>query len=390
MTTREIVVVGSLLLLVVVVGTLEAMRPPEVDWSPSFSRYHDRPYGSKLVYERLPDLFGKQVRTTDQGERDAIRGMEFGGTEGPQTHLYVKQQVSLPLHDRNALLERVADGDQLFIAAWWLDDDLNERFGVAQQRMTDRDGMTVRFLGLDSIRRGFDFDLMPAPGYFSQWPEEAQVLAVNGRSEPVFLHLAWGEGDIWLCAEPRVLTNYNLLAADNAECMATMLSFLPPGPVHWNEFRKVDPQGQLTPLRWTLMQPALKWAYFLCIALVLLFMLTHARRQQRAIPVLAPVRNDSRDFVHTVARLYHQKGDHLDLARKMIAYFKDEVRQRAHIHRLDQDPDAVERLAKRTGLSPADIRDKLARIERYERQQQMSALQLTELEQLLHDLRGRL
>ncbi len=66
----------------------------------------------------------------------------------------------------------------------------------------------------------------------------------------------------------------------------------------------------------------MRWAWFLALTLVVLYIIVYARRQQRAIPVVAPPRNATRDLVHTIGRLYWHKGDHADLARKMIAHFK--------------------------------------------------------------------
>lgn len=389
MSTKERIVLGLLVLLVVVVGMLENHRPPAVDWSPTFSRYHKKPYGCKYVYDRLPDLFGREVTTVDRSASEQLRARAYDD-EAVHTIVHVNGAFNLPRHEVELLLEQVAGGDQLFIAAWDLGMVLNDTLGLSQSRMVDRDVMTVRFLQLPEEKRPFDLTNMPMPAYFDAYPDAATVLAVNGRSGAVFLHIPWGHGDLWLCSEPRMLTNFNLLQPRNADLIATIFSFLPEGPVEWNEFRKVAVDGRMTPLRWILDQPALHWAYFLTIVLVLLYMLTHMRRQQRAIPVVAPVRNDSRDFVHTVGRLYYNKGDHADLARKMIIHFKDDVRQRAHITPFTYDNDTAERLARRTGIPRMEMISLLARIEAYEQQRTVSPLQLVELDHLLHDLRTRL
>ncbi|HRD53855.1 MAG TPA: hypothetical protein PKY96_14530, partial [Flavobacteriales bacterium] len=52
-------------LLIVLLATLEALAPKPMDWSWSFSRQHKTPYGAKLFYERLPDLFPEVRAITD-------------------------------------------------------------------------------------------------------------------------------------------------------------------------------------------------------------------------------------------------------------------------------------------------------------------------------------
>ncbi|MCB0780112.1 MAG: hypothetical protein KDC03_11365, partial [Flavobacteriales bacterium] len=63
MTRREKWTVGLVIVLIGVLGWMEATAPEPVDWSPSWSRYHDKPYGASLVHERLTDLF-PAVHTT--------------------------------------------------------------------------------------------------------------------------------------------------------------------------------------------------------------------------------------------------------------------------------------------------------------------------------------
>lgn len=389
MSNRERIILAVLVLLVVVVGYMENDRPPVVDWTPSFSRYHRKPYGCKHLYERLPDLFPKGVRTVERTATEEARSRYYN-EDGARAQLYVNGTFAPPAHEARLLLDQVAAGDHLFIAAWSFGSTINDTLGLATDAIPDRDGMTVRFLRPHPEKRGFDLSRMPGPHFFSRYPEEATVVAVNGRSEPVLLFVPWGEGALWLCAEPRILTNFNMVKDRNAELVAAALSLLPDMPLEWNEFRKANPDGRMTPLRWILDQPALNWAYFLTLALVLLYLLTNTRRRQRAIPLIPPVSNDSRDFVHTVGRLYYNKGDHADLARKMIVHFKDDVRQRAHIGRFAYDDETAERLARRTGMSTGAMKDLLRRIEDHERQTRISPLQLVELDNLLHGLRTKL
>ena len=58
------------------------------------------------------------------------------------------------------------------------------------------------------------------------------------------------------------------------------------------------------------------------------FVLLEMRRKQRPIPVIEKTKNDSLDFVQTIGRLYYDKKDHKDLAKKMGVYFLDHVRNR--------------------------------------------------------------
>src|SRR5690606_31789453 len=104
-----------------------------------------------------------------------------------------------------------------------------------------------------------------------------------------------------------------------------VLSTLPSRPLVWDEFYKTGRMEARTPVRYLLSQPPLRWAWFLSLLLVVLFILVHARREQRAIPIVLPPANTTRELAHTIGRMHWHQGDHAALARSMIVSFKDEV-----------------------------------------------------------------
>ena len=73
-----------------------------------------------------------------------------------------------------------------------------------------------------------------------------------------------------------------------------------------------------SPLRFILSQPALKWAWYLLLAGVLIFIIFNLRRTQRPIPILPKNLNTSVEFVKTIGNLYYQEGDIRNLIDKKI------------------------------------------------------------------------
>lgn len=398
MTGGQRIYIIVLFALVVGVGVLESMNPKATDWTPSYSRYHTKPYGSKYLYDRLTDVFPDGIRTVEASEmRDQWGRYARDEYDESVNHLYVSTRFMLPDKDLRVLLQQVHEGDDLLVAAHqlgylfsdtleaWVDRD----YSFSDQKLTDV--MTLRFKDRAVSIKPYDLLNCPGGGYFDQLPKEANILAVDGRSRPVIAHIPWGEGNILLCAEPRLLTNFNMVSGDNAEAIGILLGYMSDGPVSWNEYRKFDRlDRKMTPLRWILEQPPLAWAYYLALVLLLAYIALHIRRQQRSIPVIPPVRNDSRDFVHTMGQLYYNKGDHADLARKMITFFKEDVRQRAHMASFNYGPDTTERLARRSGMPVQEMHQLLGRVQRFELASSLSAIQLTELDSLLHRLRSKL
>src|SRR5690606_28820304 len=80
------------------------------------------------------------------------------------------------------------------------------------------------------------------------------------------------------------------------------------------------------------------------------------RRRQRMIPQWVKPKNESLDFVKTMGRLYYQKKDHLNLARKMGAYFLDHIRSRYKLGTLKLDDNFVKDLEFKTGYHYNNIK----------------------------------
>src|SRR5690606_27953302 len=121
-----------------------------------------------------------------------------------------------------------------------------------------------------------------------------------------------------------------------------------------------------------------------------LTVLAHARRRQRAIPVVAPPRNTSRDFADTIGRLYYFRGDHADIARKLVTQFRDETRRKLRLHRTPWDAGAIQEIAVRTGISEEELNHANRLMEYYTGLVHVSEEQLLTLNKTLSSLRHRL
>ena len=216
------------------------------------------------------------------------------------------------------------------------------------------------------------------------------MLAVVGNARPVLLDMAWGDGRIVLCSVPLAFTNYHLLKDRNAAFLAGALSLLPERPVWWDEHYKVGREEAPTPLRFILTQDPLKLALRMALVLLLLFIAVKARREQRAIPVVMPPANASRELMHTIGRLHWHRGDHATLARSMVAQFKEDVRRRTYLRTFAWDEATTDHLAAKTGLPKDELKRHLAFIQRHETSTHLTEDQILQLSSRLHDLREHL
>lgn len=379
--------------LIIALAVFEASIPRPVDWSPSFSRHHTRPYGAKLVYERLTDLFPAVVPVTDPPYLATQQRLSAGEADiHPVNHLYINNGFQVERGPAENLLALVEAGDHLLIAAEWFAGAFADTLRLDTDRLRwgwTEDTTEIRFLGDPRIAPGvFRFSRGFPGAHFTRYDSSrTRVLAVDGASNPVLLEMAHGAGRIVLCSAPLAFTNHNLLKDRNATFLAGALSVMPEYPVHWDEHLKVGRMEAGTPLRYILSQPALRWAWYLALALVALYMVLHARRRQRAIPVVKPPRNASRELLGNIGRLYWHQADHPDMARRMILHFKEEVKLRTHLRTFAYDQATFHHLAAKTGLPEGEVEQRLRVLEGIEAGNRMNEEQLLRLSNELHDLR---
>ena len=136
-----------------------------------------------------------------------------------------------------------------------------------------------------------------------------------------------GLGCFYIHSYPLAFTNYYLLKNNNYEYVVKCLSYLPNNLIFWDEYYKPFKQEKAkTPLRFILSVPAYKWAYYVAIFSLLIYIIFVGKREQRVIPVIIPLKNLSLDFAKTVGSLYYQQRNHKDLAEKKMTYFLEKIR----------------------------------------------------------------
>jgi hypothetical protein len=146
-----------------------------------------------------------------------------------------------------------------------------------------------------------------------------------------------------------------MLYQRNADYISKTFSYLPVQNTYWDEYYKGYHREPQTPLRFIIAQPALKWALYLILGSLILFMIFEAKRKQRIIPVVKPLSNTTLEFTETVGRLYFQHKDHKNIAEKKITYFLDYLRNRFYVRTDELNEELYSKLANKTGISQEEI-----------------------------------
>lgn len=350
---------------------LEILGPQPQNWNPSFRQDKSTPFGSELLYERLPDIFpGVEIRSVEESPAKVLKVFE----KKKANYLILQEEFKTDQFEAKALLDFVERGNHVFIAAstfdgaladsldivnvdrYWAIFDLNDRAPAKDDYITidpQYDPDQKHFPLLDNIVYN-DFD----------YTDGAEVLSSNKTGRSMYIRIDRGEGSFYLHSVPLLFTNYSMVDPVNHQYVSKALSFMPVNDIIWDEHFKPGRVKTDSPVRYLLSDTSLSWAWFVALAGVLLFMLFESKRKQRIIPVVEPPSNTTLEFTRTVGMLYHSHADHKDISEKKIKFLLEHIRNRWNLPTHDLGPDFREKLSAKSGVHRTEIEQLFGLIDR--------------------------
>ncbi len=348
---------------------LQYNKPKEVNWFPSFSAQHKIPYGSYVLNDLMEKKFGENLK---QINRPPFELLQSDSTI-LGTYFFLNNNVSFGERELNHLLDWTAKGNTLFIASSGFEQDLKDTldletrslyadFGEDQKQMHSllhpifKNGTSYEF-NKDSYATYFsEIDTLYARGigqvaYLSEDGAE-QKKNFNVIKQP------FGKGEIILSAFPKAFTNYFILEADNKDYTAGLLSYIDGGrPIYMDNHYKSGKPFYTSPMYIFLNTKEFKWAYYIALIGVLLYVVFEGKRKQRAIPVVVPLKNQTLAFTRTIADMYFEKGEQKSITDHKIDYFLEYIRSHFHMGTLEQDDEFLHNLASRSNHSYDEIKE---------------------------------
>jgi hypothetical protein len=395
-STKFFIAFGIIFILMFLV---ESAQEDPIDWSPGFSKNQKKPFGCFLLNEILPAIFkDKKIETINYNVMEEIN--DNPGVTGIN-YIFIDENLSFNEYECNALLHFVSEGNQVFLAAESFPDSLMNSMPLKLRYRYD--DTTFNGIGnlyhinfcdhLKTSDTGYVLsnDYTMANTYLDSLSNSRRWVAADEKRHCVMADVEYGNGKFIFCTLPHAFSNYALIRKDNAGFAAMALSRMPLQTTWWDEYYKSG-KNKDSPLHIILSRRALRWAYYIGIGGLLLFVIFMGKRRQRIIPVQDPMKNTSLEFAETVGQVYYAKKDHADLARKQIKYFYEYVRSRYHFNinqELKNNPAAfIDQLSNRTGIPAADL-DHIFRMIRYiEHSPDVNEKELIELNRLIDKVKN--
>lgn len=372
--------IAFLVLIIVGIIVIDSGRPKPINWTPSYTIQDKIPFGLYVFNKEIPSLFPKQKIT-----RFGTTVYEFLDPKYRYSDsTYTIKGTLLMISDGNTIDDTSADellyfvehGNTAFLSMQSFPKKLMDSLKFDYSTgISFADKMQQKLSANNVKNQHYNFGKGSGNVSFSSIDSTTTDVLGYQQTDTVknanFIRVPYGMGYFLLHTQPAAFSNYVLLKDKNAEYCSAILSYIPKGELFWQSFSYNDQHISGSPMRYILSQPALKWAWYLFLIGMLVFMLFNAKRRQRVIPIKEPVPNTTVDFTKTIGNLYLQEGSHHLIIEKKIIYFLEKIRSEYLIDTFQLDETFVKRLHQKTGKDPVLI-EKVVRLIQKHRNQLVS------------------
>ncbi|HUH45515.1 MAG TPA: DUF4350 domain-containing protein [Arenibacter sp.] len=402
MDKRSKIILGIFLIVLLgIIGT-EILRPKPLNWKPSYNATDKIPFGGYVLFQELQELFpGQPVQRVNESLYNFLVDRD---TTLTSNYLLINNFLELDRQEANQLLSYVDQGNHAFIAAGsfgtYLSDTLNLK--VESLYTLREDALRLQLTNPTFHRTDYSIGRGSYHTHFTSVDtlntvvlghisytgknEMADTVIQGPKKRPNFIRIKFGKGHFFLNTSPQAFTNYYMLKG-NQEYVGNSLSYLKNTTTYWDDYKKAGRLIIDSPMRFVLNQPALRWAYYLTLGGILIFILFRAKREQRIIPVLEPLRNTSVDFARTIGSLYYGHKDYTDLIAKKCNYFMEYLRSHYYIDTQHINDRTASDLAIRSGKSVSETKSLLDLLVALSNKKQHQEQDLIDLDKKIHQFK---
>lgn len=346
-----------------------------------------------ISYDNTSDTIASQVidtlsivDTSSYENEDVIQSVEIRNDK-KGTIFSISDYYKFDERSTEELLYFVKEGNTVFISSTTLSDVLKDslNFDIMLRNHIE----TKLKSTLVNSNTNFELDKGASDYYFSKFDKKTTTILGNIHDEkytlPNYIEVKYGEGKFLLHLQPIAFTNYYLLK-NNYKYIESVCSHVDSETIYWNVEGSQGSSISDSPLRFIFSQPALKWAWYLGLIGIIIFMLFNAKRRQRVIPISEPVKNTTVEFAKTIGNLYFIEKNHKDIAEKKIVYFLEKIRKEYYLETTVLDETFMNRLHQKTSKDKADIVKAINKINYIKNSSSLTEKDLVELNTLIEKL----
>lgn len=390
-----------------------------INWEKDYDSHSNHPFGTYFLHELIDrGLDGFRLHNMDHSVQAYFDHDSLKIQEDRLTYMFIGTNLSLYADEVDSLLKFAQEGNSLFLSAEHFPVRLLEEllsYNYNNNFIELRD--TSVFLAFNQNQfSGLEFELSNTVNQkkterkWRTWSKNMyssygmQILG-SADEKTCYVKFSYGEGSVLLHTIPQVFTNQFLKTKEGRDYIEKSLSYLPKSIVLWDDYTQfVSSAGDFeldnstsqrysskggrvntdSTIAFLLKSKSLRWAYFIILALLVLFVVFMGKRRQKIIPTIKPNNNTSLEFTETISRIYLLQGQHNKLIKHMEIIFRNKIKTRYYIAYVD-DEHYADRIAKKSGVDLAEVNHILKMFQQGSQEIEISELFLVELYKALQD-----
>ena len=379
-----------LCLIPIGITIIDANKPKPVNWTPTYSVKDKMPFGLYVLNNEITTFF-KKATITRFGETpyeylDPKYSYQDSTYTTKGTVLYIDENAAIDDESAQELLYFVSHGNTAFISSTNFPVKFKDSLHF-ENAYSNIFSDSLHF----SLTNKEEYSYLKGTQnvYFTEFDSiNTAILGYqrNDKKDSVanFIRIPHVNGYFYLHSQPAAFTNYYLLKNNNYKYAEQVLSHVEDKNIFWYlEGSRYQIKSELS---YIFSQPALNWAWKIALISLVVFMIFNAKRKQRIIPILEPLKNTTIDFTKTIGNLYFQEGNHQDIINKKIKFFLEKIRNEYFIDTFDLNETFVNRLHQKTGKNKAEIEHIVQLIKKFRNQVESSDKDLIALNKALEKL----
>ena len=327
----------------------------------TYSSRDKTPFGSYVPYKLLENFFdNNKTKVITKSFAQTYSKNEHFQEASNDVYVIVAGRLYATQEDVNAMYSYVSAGNRLFMVIEKTDSLLEAAFNFTTTADTTFK-LPYNVSTQSFVNTGFAPDTFFSAKGISMLDALDKtdtaittILGTNAQHAPNFFRINAGNGHLFVLLNPMTWTNNFLLEKQNIKALENQMAYLPQYPqnVYWDEYYKhlrYRQRGDFSNWQVLMRHPALKWALWLAVLLLLLYVLFEGKRRQRLIPPKPALTNTSLEFAETLGRLYYLHHDNSNLARKMIQHLLEYIRNHYYLNTGQLNDEFVLLLARKSG-----------------------------------------
>ena len=370
-------IAGTLALIAVVLLLLFHKKQRHFDGRVTLNPTHKIPYGTYVAYQLLQQQFPKAKVSVN---KEAPGEWKLPATDTSGQVLFILLNYFNPTSDElNSLTTFAQKGNTVFISALEMskaaqhffrvreDDVYNPYYSASQNNNTISvsDSFTVSTdTSVFSSPQQFSYPGIAYDNRFTKFDSTyAYPLGYTNKKVENLLAIRTVKGVFFLHSAPITFSNLFLLYNNNHVYFEKLMSLLPADTkyVMWDEYfmyrKSSDNNSDDNSILHVLLKyENFRWAFWLTLITLALYIVTEVKRRQRLQPEYTKPANDTLAFVSTIGKLYYEKGDHKNLAEKLSVYFLDFIRNQYKISTAEINDDFAKAVASKSNVPVEEIK----------------------------------